>query len=230
VFKKLVVILICLGILSLGILTLSGFFSDSQPQTNDSILLPSDVSPRYSGTPLTPAVAAGSAKPSSDTKASAENDKNEGNQIINEVSLHENDSISQLVSSISSVEGISKDAASALTARKDFYEIINAFEKNNADSFETENNFRDRIVEVIRENSFKMSLYAFNCNDTVCAAAITYENSTDIDSLIKKSLIENTAPVGIVTQPVIFNGNKELRLIFNYSTPVIILSKQDVSG
>ncbi len=139
--------------------------------------------------------------------------------------LDNTDPVEILISNIDGSEGLNKESAMELITRDDYLNVLNVFTKNNHESFEVQDSFQQRMERMIEENDLDMSLNLFNCNDSLCAASLSYEEDLEIDNFINKSFVENTEhSVSIIVQPVIINGTKELRLVFNYKNNSILVN------
>ncbi|MBU1309447.1 MAG: hypothetical protein KKE30_07940 [Gammaproteobacteria bacterium] len=222
--KKLAFTLICLAVVTFGAIKTFERPSASQVVQHDSASLPNTEQSQQTAANVVNAIELNSDKKVTTSQQHTHPNKTDLNQDFGHHYADEGERLAKLIASISSVDGISQDAATALMATKDFYDVIHSLEKNDAESFTIHNQFEDNISESIRQNNFNASVYAFNCNDIVCAAAITYEDSVDVENLINKSFPENGPAISIVAQPVMFNGTKELRVILNYATAAIVIN------
>ena len=222
--KKLAFTLICIAVVTVGAIKTFDRPSANQVVQQDTTLLPVQDPSQQTSANVVNVIELNSDNKVTASQQHTNPNKKDLNQDLGHHYADEDERLAKLIASISSVDGVSQQAASALMATKDFYDVINSLEKNDAESFTIHNQFEDSISESIRQNNFNASVYAFNCNDIVCAAAITYEDSVDVENLLKKSFPENGPAISIVAQPVMFNGTKELRVILNYATAAIVIN------
>lgn len=129
-----------------------------------------------------------------------------------------------LVNNLATDDGLHQNKARQLIANKEFAEKVSLFEKKNDESYEIQEKFQQVMQDTINKQGYPMVVTSFNCNDFACAAAISYENEDNIDPLINQVFDKkSTPPVGMIVQPVLVSGNKELRVVWNFKNPAIIL-------
>ncbi|QSX35348.1 hypothetical protein JYB87_09240 [Shewanella avicenniae] len=127
----------------------------------------------------------------------------------------------QLVTRLTS-NGLSDGVSNQLFVRSDYVDIINSLEKTNSQSYEVQQLYVDMIDQAINSGNLDMVVNTFNCSDNVCGGNLFYENDEQINAFINETFNnEKSLSVAYKVQPVIQNGIKELRVIFNYKVPVI---------
>lgn len=121
--------------------------------------------------------------------------------------------------------GLSQEVSSQLFVRDDYVGIINSLEKTNNQSFEVQQLYVDLIEQAIYSGHLDMTVNAFNCNDKVCGGALSYLNDEQISSFVEETFNnKKSLPVAYKIQPIVQNGIKELRILFNYKNPAIEVS------
>ncbi|WP_440056900.1 hypothetical protein ACSLBF_18640 (plasmid) [Pseudoalteromonas sp. T1lg65] len=121
-------------------------------------------------------------------------------------------------------QGLDENIAVTLMAKRNFPEMVNTLEKVEPVSFEKEAFFLSKMQNLIENKSLNLTFDTFNCSDSVCAASVIYENEEQADQFIQ-SFISETAdrPVSIAVQPVLIDGYKELRFVFNHVSAKILV-------
>jgi hypothetical protein len=113
--------------------------------------------------------------------------------------------------------GLSTDVSLQLFSSSDYSDIINSFEKTENQAYETQYELTETINKALDNNFNSMTLQEFKCNDAICGGVLSYENEADVSEFVSTTFIANKSrPVAILVQPVLVNGNKELRLMLNY--------------
>lgn len=129
----------------------------------------------------------------------------------------------QLVTRLTS-NGLSDGVSNQLFVRSDYVDIINSLEKTNSQSYEIQQLYVEMIDQAISSGNLDMVVNAFNCSDNVCGGNLFYENDEQINAFINETFNnKKSLSVAYKVQPIIQNGIKELRVIFNYKDPIIVV-------
>lgn len=145
--------------------------------------------------------------------------------IVNREHTHRLDNNEQvMLDNLYSEEGLSDAGAEKLFHQTNFDDFIYSLEKSETKSYETQSKFEEIITNSELNKNNQINLTAFNCDDTVCMGALSFESEEFIEQFINDTFRTNNIAASFIAQPVSINGSKEMRIIFNYSNPTIVIS------
>lgn len=104
--------------------------------------------------------------------------------------------------------------------RRDFDELAASLPYQSHEDTEIKQDMERVLADELLESQSQAYLTALECGSSVCMASLTYEDDDEIRVLLNETLVSDSRVKSVISQPVIQDGIKKMRILFSYSEKI----------
>lgn len=105
-------------------------------------------------------------------------------------------------------------------SRRDFDELAASLPYQSYEDTEIKQDMERILGDALLDNQSQSFLTTLECGSAVCMAALVYEHDEEIRNLIHETVVADSRIYSVISQPVMQDGVKHMRIIFTYSEKI----------